>query len=144
MLRSIASTVAARRVMRPLLRPVAAFHSTPSSADAAPKNNTLPAQLERFNRIVFLGELIRGLWICTEAFFDKKATINYPMEKGPLSPRFRGEHVLRRYPTGEERCIACKVCCLLFSIWEFLFLFLILVVFFSSLTLLLSPIPTND
>jgi formate hydrogenlyase subunit 6/NADH:ubiquinone oxidoreductase subunit I len=49
------------------------------------------------------------LWICTEAFFDKKATINYPMEKGPLSPRFRGEHVLRRYPTGEERCIACKV-----------------------------------
>ena len=52
---------------------------------------------------------VRGLWICTEAFFDKKATINYPMEKGPLSPRFRGEHVLRRYPTGEERCIACKV-----------------------------------
>ena len=68
-------------------------------------------------RVVFLfssivpppSELIRGLWICTEAFFDKKATINYPMEKGPLSPRFRGEHVLRRYPTGEERCIACKV-----------------------------------
>ena len=36
--------------------------------------------------------------------------INYPFEKGPLSPRFRGEHVLRRYPTGEERCIACKLC----------------------------------
>ena len=43
-------------------------------------------------------------------FFDKKHTINYPFEKGPLSPRFRGEHALRRYPTGEERCIACKLC----------------------------------
>src|SRR6187402_64990 len=39
-----------------------------------------------------------------------KATINYPFEKGPLSPRFRGEHALRRYPSGEERCIACKQC----------------------------------
>ena len=38
------------------------------------------------------------------------AQINYPFEKGPLSPRFRGEHLLRRYPTGEERCIACKLC----------------------------------
>ena len=44
------------------------------------------------------------------AFFEAKATINYPFEKGPLSPRFRGEHALRRYPTGEERCIACKLC----------------------------------
>jgi NADH-quinone oxidoreductase subunit I len=39
-----------------------------------------------------------------------KATLNYPFEKGPISPRFRGEHVLRRYPNGEERCIACKLC----------------------------------
>ena len=42
--------------------------------------------------------------------FKKKYTINYPNEKGPVSPRFRGEHVLRRYPSGEERCIACKLC----------------------------------
>ena len=42
--------------------------------------------------------------------FRPKATIMYPFEKGPLSPRFRGEHVLRRYPNGEERCIACKLC----------------------------------
>ena len=42
--------------------------------------------------------------------FKDKATINYPFEKGPLSPRFRGEHALRRYPNGEERCIACKLC----------------------------------
>ena len=43
-------------------------------------------------------------------FFKAKATINYPYEKNPLSPRFRGEHALRRYPNGEERCIACKLC----------------------------------
>jgi len=43
-------------------------------------------------------------------FFRRQVTINYPFEKGPLSPRFRGEHVLRRYMTGEERCIACKLC----------------------------------
>lgn len=41
---------------------------------------------------------------------QEPATINYPFEKGPLSPRFRGEHALRRYPSGEERCIACKLC----------------------------------
>ena len=47
----------------------------------------------------------------SEVFLRKpKATLNYPHEKGPLSPRFRGEHVLRRYPNGEERCIACKLC----------------------------------
>jgi len=43
-------------------------------------------------------------------FFKPKATLDYPFEKGPISPRFRGEHVLRRYPNGEERCIACKLC----------------------------------
>ena len=56
--------------------------------------------------------------LCSAAFSDQcvnapcfaAAQINYPFEKGPLSPRFRGEHVLRRYPTGEERCIACKLC----------------------------------
>jgi len=43
-------------------------------------------------------------------FFKPKATLNYPFERNPLSPRFRGEHALRRYPNGEERCIACKLC----------------------------------
>ena len=43
-------------------------------------------------------------------FFKQKVTLNYPFEKGALSPRFRGEHALRRYPNGEERCIACKLC----------------------------------
>ena len=45
-----------------------------------------------------------------EQFFRPPYTIYYPFEKGPISPRFRGEHALRRYPTGEERCIACKLC----------------------------------
>ncbi len=57
-----------------------------------------------------LYELFFGLYITLKYFFKKKATLNYPYEKGPLSPRFRGEHALRRYPNGEERGIACKLC----------------------------------
>ena len=55
-------------------------------------------------------EIFQGLWMTIRYFFKKKVTINYPFEKGILSPRFRGEHVLRRYESGEERCIACKLC----------------------------------
>nr|XP_009680882.1 PREDICTED: NADH dehydrogenase [ubiquinone] iron-sulfur protein 8, mitochondrial [Struthio camelus australis] len=55
-------------------------------------------------------ELFRGLAMTLSYLFREPATINYPFEKGPLSPRFRGEHALRRYPSGEERCIACKLC----------------------------------
>ena len=51
-----------------------------------------------------------GLWLTFKYFFRKKVTINYPYEKGLLSPRFKGEHALRRYANGEERCIACKLC----------------------------------
>ena len=51
-----------------------------------------------------------GLTVTLSAFFREPVTLNYPFEKGPLSPRFRGEHALRRYPNGEERCIACKLC----------------------------------
>ena len=61
-------------------------------------------------RSILLLEIIRGMWLTLCYLFKKKVTINYPYEKGPLSPRFRGEHVLRRYPNGEERCIACKLC----------------------------------
>ena len=50
------------------------------------------------------------LWLSGEVALKPKVTINYPFEKGPISPRFRGEHALRRYPSGEERCIACKLC----------------------------------
>ena len=51
-----------------------------------------------------------GLLIALREMFKTKKTINYPFEKGKISPRFRGEHALRRYPNGEERCIACKLC----------------------------------
>jgi NADH-quinone oxidoreductase chain I len=57
-----------------------------------------------------LFELARGFWLTFRYLFRRKVTLNYPYEKGPLSPRFRGEHGLRRYPNGEERCIACKLC----------------------------------
>jgi NADH-quinone oxidoreductase subunit I len=59
---------------------------------------------------LLLKELVSGLLLTTRYMFKKPVTINYPYEKGPLSPRFRGEHALRRYPNGEERCIACKLC----------------------------------
>jgi NADH-quinone oxidoreductase chain I len=61
-------------------------------------------------KIFYLTELFRGLWLTLQYFFKQKVTINYPFEKGCLSTRFRGEHVLRRYTNGEERCIACKLC----------------------------------
>ncbi|MCH7542831.1 MAG: NADH-quinone oxidoreductase subunit NuoI [Proteobacteria bacterium] len=61
-------------------------------------------------RTVFLVELLKGMALTFSYMFRRKVTLNYPHEKGPLSPRFRGEHVLRRYPNGEERCIACKLC----------------------------------
>ena len=61
-------------------------------------------------REFFLVEIISGLFLTLKYFFKPKVTINYPFEKGVLSPRFRGEHVLRRYESGEERCIACKLC----------------------------------
>jgi NADH-quinone oxidoreductase subunit I len=58
-----------------------------------------------------LSELVSGMWLTLKYFFfTPSVTINYPYEKGPLSPRFRGEHALRRYANGEERCIACKLC----------------------------------
>jgi NADH-quinone oxidoreductase chain I len=67
----------------------------------------------KFSRIlktIFLSEFVKGLYLAFFYMFKKRATINYPFEKGAISPRFRGEHALRRYPDGEERCIACKLC----------------------------------
>ena len=66
--------------------------------------------MDRGARTVFLSELVSGLALTLRYMFRSKVTLNYPYEKGPLSPRFRGEHALRRYPNGEERCIACKLC----------------------------------
>ena len=60
---------------------------------------------------LFQWDFIKALFTAMKYFlFKPRVTINYPSEKGKLSPRFRGEHALRRYPNGEERCIACKLC----------------------------------
>ena len=67
-------------------------------------------KLNRFFKIIFLSEFVKAIAIALKEIFKKKKTINYPFEKGSISPRFRGEHALRRYSNGEERCIACKLC----------------------------------
>jgi len=66
--------------------------------------------LSRFFKSLFLLELIKGLSVTGRYLFARKFTLHYPDEKAPMSPRFRGLHALRRYPNGEERCIACKLC----------------------------------
>ncbi len=66
--------------------------------------------LTKSARSLLLTEIFLGLLLTLKYIFKRKVTINYPYEKGPISPRFRGEHALRRYPNGEERCIACKLC----------------------------------
>ena len=64
----------------------------------------------RILKTIFLIEFVVAFWMGIKEIFKAKKTINYPYEKGSLSPRYRGEHALRRYPSGEERCIACKLC----------------------------------
>ncbi len=66
--------------------------------------------MTRFFKSLFLIELMKGLSITGRYLFARKFTLHYPDEKAPMSPRFRGLHALRRYPNGEERCIACKLC----------------------------------
>ncbi|MDB1135598.1 NADH-quinone oxidoreductase subunit NuoI [Candidatus Anaplasma sp. TIGMIC] len=58
----------------------------------------------------FVCSVVHGFYLTLAAMFQPKVTLSYPHEKGPLSTRFRGEHALRRYESGEERCIACKLC----------------------------------
>jgi len=66
--------------------------------------------LKRYLNTFLLFELVKGLAVTGRHLFVRKFTIQYPEEKTPISPRFRGLHALRRYPNGEERCIACKLC----------------------------------
>ncbi|MEO5373078.1 MAG: NADH-quinone oxidoreductase subunit NuoI [Alphaproteobacteria bacterium] len=68
------------------------------------------AFLDRTARAFLLTELLSGMALTLRYMFKPKVTLNYPFEKGYLSPRFKGEHALRRYAGGEERCIACKLC----------------------------------
>lgn len=65
---------------------------------------------KKYIKSLFLWELLKGLQLTGRYFFARKITVQYPEEKTPMSPRFRGLHALRRYPNGEERCIACKLC----------------------------------
>jgi NADH-quinone oxidoreductase subunit I len=67
-------------------------------------------RIKHFFKTFLLWELLVGLKLTGRHFFTKKITVQFPEEKTPTSPRFRGLHALRRYPNGEERCIACKLC----------------------------------
>ncbi len=66
--------------------------------------------IDKTARTLLWTELVKGMSVTLRYMFKQPVTLNYPYEKGYLSPRFRGEHALRRYPNGEERCIACKLC----------------------------------
>ena len=66
--------------------------------------------IKNFLHSFLLLDILKGMYLTFICLFKRKVTLNYPYEKGPLSPRFRGEHALRMYPNGEERCIACKLC----------------------------------
>ena len=68
------------------------------------------AAIKHFVKTFTLYELFQGLGVTGKYFFKEKITVQYPEQKTPISPRFRGHHALRRYPNGEERCIACKLC----------------------------------
>jgi ferredoxin len=94
-----------RTFMDPNLIPAKQKHR-----DFQPKERTLKHLLDWSAQTFFITEIVRGGLMAVQMMFEPKVTLNYPYEKGPLSPRFRGEHALRRYSTGEERCIACKLC----------------------------------
>ncbi len=66
--------------------------------------------IRNYIQSLFLWELLKGMRLTGKHLFKRKITVQYPEDKTPQSPRFRGLHALRRYPNGEERCIACKLC----------------------------------
>jgi len=74
------------------------------------KKSWLRKLADRTASTFFILEIVDGMVLTAKAMFQPHFTLHYPFEKGPISTRFRGEHALRRYPNGEERCIACKLC----------------------------------
>ncbi|EIE86286.1 hypothetical protein G6F46_003828 [Rhizopus delemar] len=111
------SLTASRFIAAPVASQLAQFSSSRIAQHASPvKDNNHqisgkpPGVLDVAAQHLLLTELMRGMWVVLENFFRPPYTIFYPFEKGPLSSRFRGEHALRRYQSGEERCIACKLC----------------------------------
>mmetsp|Transcript_11266 Transcript_11266/g.16879 ORF Transcript_11266/g.16879 Transcript_11266/m.16879 type:complete len:204 (-) Transcript_11266:241-852(-) len=94
--------------------PASLRHASVRAMSSASQDNITETSwgeiFDRSAKIFFLTEMARAFMLTTEVALKPKVTINYPYEKGYLSPRFRGEHALRRYPSGDERCIACKLC----------------------------------
>ncbi|MCJ1296135.1 hypothetical protein MMC34_007700 [Xylographa carneopallida] len=103
---AVAFSTTALRFATPLGPPPAGFRLPRKERWDEAKESSL----DKAGRYFLLTEMMRGMYVVLEQFFRPPYTIYYPFEKGPISPRFRGEHALRRYPTGEERCIACKLC----------------------------------
>lgn len=130
--RSLVMLARARPIPTPLAALLAARTTSPAATfSTSPFRSAIPAapppqgfrlprkdrwdegkvsSLDKAGNYFLLTEMVRGMYVVLEQFFRPPYTIYYPFEKGPISPRFRGEHALRRYPTGEERCIACKLC----------------------------------
>ncbi|KAK4038650.1 oxidoreductase-like protein [Parachaetomium inaequale] len=108
LLRTVPSQVlvARRGYATPMGPPPKNFRLKPPATWDQEKESTF----DRVGKYFLLTEMMRGMYVLMEQFFRPPYTIYYPFEKGPISPRFRGEHALRRYPSGEERCIACKLC----------------------------------
>ncbi|KAK2852390.1 hypothetical protein Q7C36_007591 [Tachysurus vachellii] len=102
------SFIASHNLVRPLS--LSAHRECYKYVNAQEPLNDMKSITDRAAQTLLWTELFRGLGMTMSYLFREPATINYPFEKGPLSPRFRGEHALRRYPSGEERCIACKLC----------------------------------
>jgi NADH-quinone oxidoreductase subunit I len=81
-----------------------------ASARGSIEGDAMIPALKHYAKSLLLWELLKGMRLTGKHLFSKKITVQYPEEKTPQSPRFRGLHALRRYPNGEERCIACKLC----------------------------------
>jgi NADH dehydrogenase (ubiquinone) Fe-S protein 8 len=100
--------------LRASISPPSSRAPAPEPADPDPVDplhpHTHETVTDRTANVLFMTEMGRGLWVALENMFKPAYTVMYPYEKSQLSPRFRGEHALRRYPSGEERCIACKLC----------------------------------
>merc|ERR1712150_19055 len=102
----------AQGLLRHAVRPFSISSASSTYKQVSPEDPSMEWKdiTDRAAAHLLFMELMRGMSVVGSQIFKEPATINYPFEKGPLSPRFRGEHALRRYPSGEERCIACKLC----------------------------------
>uniref|UniRef100_A0A915AHX0 4Fe-4S ferredoxin-type domain-containing protein n=1 Tax=Parascaris univalens TaxID=6257 RepID=A0A915AHX0_PARUN len=114
MIARVRSSVFCGQLLGKLSPSISAFNPSRNAykyvGEAADSDGSLMGDINSGLHKLFFTELFRGFGVMMAHFFMEPSTINYPFEKGPLSPRFRGEHALRRYPSGEERCIACKLC----------------------------------